>query len=40
MSKHSFHTKNSHFGHVDTAGFKKDTYYAYKAEWNLKGEPI
>ncbi len=35
-----FHTKNSHFGHVDTAGFKKDTYYAYKAEWNLKGEPF
>ncbi len=35
-----FHTKNSHFGHVDTAGFKKDTYYAYKAEWNLNGEPF
>ncbi len=35
-----FHTKNSHFGHVDTAGFKKDTYYAYKAEWNLHGEPF
>ncbi len=35
-----FHTKNSHFGHVDTAGFKKDTYYAYKAEWALSGEPF
>lgn len=35
-----FHTKNSHFGHVDTAGFPKDTYYAYKAEWNLGGEPF
>ena len=35
-----FHTKNSHFGHVDTAGFPKDTYYAYKAEWNLTGEPF
>ena len=35
-----FHTKNSHFGHVDTAGFPKDTYYAYKAEWNLAGEPF
>ena len=35
-----FHTKNSHFGHVDTAGFPKDTYYAYKAEWNLSGEPF
>ncbi len=35
-----FHTKNSHFGHVDTAGFPKDTFYAYKAEWNLGGEPF
>lgn len=26
-------TKNSYFGHVDTAGFPKDSYYAYKAEW-------
>lgn len=32
-----YHTKNSHFGHVDTAGFPKDTFYAYKAEWNLNG---
>lgn len=29
-------TKNSYFGHSDTAGFPKDSYYAYKAEW--KGE--
>ena len=35
-----FHTKNSHFGHVDTAGFPKDTFYAYKAEWNLAGDPF
>lgn len=26
-------TKNSYFGHSDTAGFPKDSYYAYKAEW-------
>ncbi len=26
-------TKNSYFGHSDTAGFPKDTYFAYKAEW-------
>jgi len=26
-------TKNSYFGQVDTAGFKKDTYYIYQAEW-------
>ena len=24
-------TKNSYFGHIDTAGFPKDTYYAYRA---------
>lgn len=29
-----YHTKNSYFGHIDTAGFPKDSYYAYKAEWN------
>ncbi len=26
-------TKNSYFGHIDTAGFPKDSFYAYKAEW-------
>lgn len=26
-------TKNSYFGHSDTAGFPKDSYYAYRAEW-------
>ena len=33
-------TKNSHFGHADTAGFPKDTFYAYKAEWNKSCEPF
>lgn len=28
-----YHTKNSYFGHVDTAGFPKDSYYLYGAEW-------
>ncbi|MBP5184672.1 MAG: DUF4982 domain-containing protein, partial [Lachnospiraceae bacterium] len=28
-----YFTKNSYFGQVDTAGFEKDSYYAYKAEW-------
>lgn len=33
-----YHTKNSYLGIVDTAGFPKDAYYLYKAEWN-KREP-
>ncbi len=28
-----YHTKNSYFGQIDTAGFPKDTYYLYKSEW-------
>ncbi|MCL2570893.1 MAG: DUF4982 domain-containing protein [Defluviitaleaceae bacterium] len=28
-----YHTKNSHFGQVDTAGFPKDSYYIYKSAW-------
>ena len=28
-----YQTKNSYFGQVDTAGFEKDTYYIYQAEW-------
>lgn len=35
-----YHTKNSYFGHIDTAGFPKDTYYAYKAEWHKSAEPF
>ncbi len=26
-------TKNSYFGAIDTAGFKKDQFYLYQAEW-------
>ena len=34
-------TKNSYFGHIDTAGFPKDSYYAYRAEWlGDKAEPF
>lgn len=28
-----YQTKNSYFGHVDTAGFPKDSYYVFGAEW-------
>jgi len=28
-----YHTKNSYFGQVDTAGFPKDSYYCYQAAW-------
>lgn len=28
-----YHTKNSYFGQVDTAGFEKDSYYFYQAAW-------
>ncbi len=28
-----FFSKNSFFGQIDTAGFEKDTYYHYQAEW-------
>lgn len=35
-----YHSKNSFFGHIDTAGFPKDTFYAYKAEWNKNAEPF
>ncbi len=28
-----YHTKNSYFGQVDTAGFPKDAYYVYQAAW-------
>ena len=31
-----YSTKNSYFGIVDTAGFPKDAYYAYKAAWGGK----
>ena len=28
-----YHTKNSYFGHIDTAGFPKDSYYIFQAAW-------
>jgi len=28
-----YHTKNSYFGQIDTAGFPKDSYYIYQAAW-------
>ena len=31
-----YHTKNSFFGQIDTAGFPKDTFYLYKSEWAYK----
>ncbi|MCR8658931.1 glycoside hydrolase family 2 TIM barrel-domain containing protein [Paenibacillus endoradicis] len=36
-----YHTKNSYFGQLDTAGFKKDSFYIYQAEWtNYKVKPM
>ena len=28
-----YHTKNSYFGQLDTAGFPKDSYYIYQSGW-------
>lgn len=28
-----YHTRNSYFGQVDTAGFPKDSYYIYQSAW-------
>jgi len=28
-----YHTKNSYFGQIDTAGFPKDSFYVHKAAW-------
>lgn len=36
-----YHTKNSYFGQVDTATFKKDSYYIYQAAWtDYKTKPM
>ena len=36
-----YHTKNSYFGQIDTAGFEKDTFYMYKGEWTCyKKDPF
>ncbi len=36
-----YSSKNSYFGQIDTAGFEKDTYYLYQAEWtDVKKNPM
>ena len=36
-----YHTKNSYFGQIDTAGFPKDSYYFFRAEWtDVKKAPM
>jgi len=36
-----YFTKNSYFGQLDTATFKKDSYYIYQAEWiDYKKSPM
>ena len=36
-----YHTKNSYFGLIDTAGFYKDAYYAWKSAWvSAKKDPF
>ncbi|WP_159887610.1 glycoside hydrolase family 2 TIM barrel-domain containing protein [Paenibacillus puerhi] len=36
-----YHTKNSYFGQIDTATFKKDSYYLYQAAWtDYKTHPM
>ncbi len=36
-----YFTKNSYFGQIDTAGFEKDTFYHYQAEWtDVKTNPM
>lgn len=33
-----YHTKNSYFGQIDTAGFAKDPFYVFQAEWTDAGQ--
>lgn len=36
-----YHTKNSYFGQIDTAGFPKDAFYMYQAQWtDYRSEPM
>ena len=36
-----YHMKNSYFGQIDTAGFPKDPYYFFRAEWtDVKKAPM
>ncbi len=35
-----YHTKNCYFGHIDTAGFPKDSYYLFQAAWADPKTPV
>ena len=36
-----YHTKNSYFGQIDTAGFKKDSFYIFQSAWtSYKTNPM
>ncbi len=36
-----YHTKNSYFGQLDTAGFPKDSYYVWQSAWtNCRKKPM
>ena len=36
-----YHTKNSYFGQLDTAGFPKDSYYIFQAAWtDVEKQPM
>ncbi len=36
-----YHTRNSYFGQIDTAGFPKDSFYFYQSAWtNYKDNPM
>lgn len=36
-----YHTRNSYLGHIDTAGFPKDSYYLFQAAWtDYKNNPM
>lgn len=36
-----YHTRNSYLGHIDTAGFPKDSYYLFQAAWtDYKKVPV
>ena len=36
-----YHTRNSYFGQLDTAGFPKDSYYVFMSEWtDVKENPM
>lgn len=28
-----YHTRNSYFGQIDTAGFEKDSFFLYRGAW-------